>query len=494
MSHTKKWRQLAREVQGAAKQMRLSAFNQYVPDYPEAGQTLVYNTFSGGFASLDASTFALLMKADAGGMLDDSERQLIEPELSDLFDDSVGILVESRAAEERAFRDWLERRRSDATKLSATVSITFACNFDCTYCCQADVLDGRMMKAATGAATATWLAKRALEIGARVVRLNFVGGEPLLHPDRVDQIVSDVRDKTAHEGIRVEFHLITNGYFLSPELVEKWVPLGLVSAQVTLDGDETTHSLTRVSKKAEDTFPRIFANVVAASSRIRVNVNGNYQENTVHGFAPLLTKLREAGLRKGSSIFFSPALAALGAHTESGYGACHWSGSHPELIIAFGDEIRRNGFNPGDIGAIGPCSFHFRHDYAIDPDGHLYKCPGFLGKTDWAIGNVTTGLTARYDGLANINPQRMCGDCGHRPECGGGCVAAVWIAQGRTEGVNCEIDFYDRHGEALIKRRYAVAVSETPEAALALFPPSPVSIPERPPPRGRSIALRVIAA
>src|SRR5262249_19030110 len=413
--------------------MRLSAFNQYVVDYPEPGQTLVYNTFSGGFASLDASTFALLKKADAGGMLDDSERQFIEPELSDLFDDPVGILVESRAAEERAFRAWMERTRSDTTKVTATVSITFACNFDCTYCCQADVLNGRMMNAATGAATASWLADRALAIGAREIRLNFVGGEPLLHPDRIEQIIADIRTRTEHAGITVRFHLITNGYFLSSELVERWVPLGLIGAQVTLDGDETTHSITRVSKKGEDTFARIFANVVSASRRVRINLNGNYQENTVHGFAPLLTKLREAGMRQGSKIFFSPTLAARGAPPAAGCGACHWSGSHPDLIIALGDEIRRNGFNPGDIGAIGPCSFHSRHDYAIDPEGHLYKCPGFLGKMDWAIGHVSTGLTSRYDGLAAINPQRLCGSCSHRPECAGGCVAALWIAQGRTE-------------------------------------------------------------
>jgi uncharacterized protein len=473
--------------------MRLSAFNQYVADYPEPGQTLVYNTFSGGFASLDASTFAILMKADAGGMLDDSERQLIEPELSDLFDDSVGILVDSRAAEERAFRDWFKRRMADATKLSALVSITFACNFDCPYCCQADVLNGRMMGADTGAATAKWLADRALEIGAREIIISFIGGEPLLNPDRVEQIVRDVRARVADRGIVVTFNLITNGYYLSPELVDAWVPLGLTGAQVTLDGDETTHKLTRVSKKGEDTFARIFANAVSAAKRIRVHVNGNYQENTIHGFVPLLTKLREAGLGRGSSVFFSPAIAALGAPAESGSGACHWSGSHPEVMIALGDEIRRNGFDPGDIGSIGPCGFHQRSYFAIDPLGHIYKCPGFMGKSEWAVGHVTSGLTARFEGLANINPQRLCGDCAHRPECAGGCVAAIWMASGRTEGVNCEIGFYDRHGEELVKRRFAVATSESPEAAAASFTSS-VTLPERPPARGRSSALRVIAA
>ena len=33
--------------------------------------------------------------------------------------------------------------------------------------------------------TADWLAARALAIGARRVHITFVGGEPLLHPERM---------------------------------------------------------------------------------------------------------------------------------------------------------------------------------------------------------------------------------------------------------------------------------------------------------------------
>src|SRR5262249_51794850 len=156
-------------------------------------------------------------------------------------DDSVGILVESRAAEEASYRAWHETYRSSTHRLEAIVSITFACNFDCTYCCQSDVLNGRMMKADTGAATAEWLANRALEIGAKELQLAFVGGEPLLHPHRIEQIVADVRRLAP--DIKLSFMLITNGVFLTRELVTRWKPLGLRYAQVTLDGDKSTHSI-----------------------------------------------------------------------------------------------------------------------------------------------------------------------------------------------------------------------------------------------------------
>ena len=466
--------------------VRLSVFNLYVAH--EAGSTLVYNTYSGGFVSLDDDTLAVLKKADGGSELADDERALVDP---DYFDASVGILVESREAEERDFRAWFERLKSNPRKLSCIVSITFACNFDCTYCCQADVLNGRMMNAANGARTAEWLAARALEIGAPEIQLDFVGGEPLLHPDRIEQILADIR-RLAPE-VKLSFRLITNGYYLSRELVERWVPLGLTGAQVTLDGDESTHSQTRVSKKkGEDSFARIFANVVDVSPLIAITINGNYQTDTVHGFVPLLDKLREAGFKSGSRVSFSPALTALGAPSDAASGSCLWSGSSPELMIALGDEIWKHGFNAGDPVSVGPCSFHQKHAFAIDPEGNIYKCPGFLGKTGWAIGHVETGLTARYDGLANHNPQRLCGSCAHRPECAGGCVAALWIESGRVEGVNCEIQFFEKHRDELIQRKYALAVADDLPEAVAMFPKSTVEIPRAP--GRRSSALRVLAA
>ena len=475
--------------------MKLSAFNVFVDGFPDPDSTLVYNTFSGGFVSLDAETLAVLKKADAGGELDSAERELIDP---DFFDDSVGILVESRAAEERAYRDHLKAWKGSTKRLDCIVSTTLACNLDCTYCCQADVLNGKTMSAATGAATAEWLAQRVLEIGAGVVDLAFIGGEPLLHPGRIRQIVEGVRAGTAGAGVEVRFMLITNGVLMTRALVEELVPLGLYRAKVTLDGDETTHSLTRRSKKkGDDSYATVFKNVVEASRLIHVYLNGNYTEDTVGGFVPLLEKLVEAGFKPGSLIHFSPALQGLGAPPEAGLGGCNYSSSHPEWLLPLADAVRRAGFEPVDDTNIGPCAFHRSHSYSIDPEGHIYKCPGFLGKPEWAVGRVESGLTDRYARQVAVNPQRGCGSCAHRPECAGGCVAAEWINAGRMEGVNCEIGFYETYQAEFIKRKYLLATSDTVEEALSRFPATPVTLPH---PRDTlrrhtgQVSLRVLAA
>ena len=457
--------------------MRLSGFNIYIEGYPEPGETLVHNTFTGAYVVLDDATLETLRKADRREPLTAAEQAIAED--PDLFDPEVGICVASRKAEELDFRRWFEQRRSGTRRLDAMIGINLACNFDCPYCCQAEVMDGKVMDLETCDATAAWLSSRAAEIGAGKIALVFVGGEPLLHPGRIERIVAAIKAQTDAE---VGFSLITNGYFLDREMVDRLVPQGLKNAQITFDGDERTHHLTRVSKKGENTFQRIFENTIYASRKLRVSINGNYQENTIHGFAPLVDKLAAGGLDPESRIRFGPALEALSSESGVGSGSCTFSGSDTRYQLAFHDHILQAGFETLDLHSVGPCNFHERHSYTIDVDGTILKCPGFLGRRDWGIGHVTSGLGPRYEQLLNINAQRECTGCEHRPNCGGGCVAAQWLALGRPEGVNCEKSYFDSVIEASVVREYARATGGPL--------PEPAELP--PQPGIRPAALRVV--
>lgn len=434
--------------------VRLSGFNIYVEGFPEPGSTLVHNTFSGAYVVLGNDDLELLRRADRGEELTETETAAVsDPEL---WDSDVAICVANRKTEEAEFRQWFEMRRS-GKEMTVTFGINLACNFDCPYCSQATVMSGKVMDEETCDASADWLVNRAHAIDADSLTLAFVGGEPLLHPARIKRVASRIRENL-RDGIRFSFTLITNGYFLSGEMVDELKTVGLTGAQITLDGDEHTHSLTRVSKKGEDTFKRLFDNAIAASRKISIIINGNYQENTVAGFGPLITKLAKAGLPQGSKVSFSPALEGLSTESNVGSGSCTFSGTDMLYQPALFDLAKKNGFDTPSLHAIGPCSYHEKHGYAIDPDGALLKCPGFLGHAGkWAIGTVRDGLNDRYDQLVNRNPQRECGGCTHRPNCGGGCVAAQWVELGRTEGVNCEVTYFDSIAAAGVKREYNLA-------------------------------------
>lgn len=473
--------------------MRLSCFNHYVADYPEPGSTLIHNTLSGGFIVVDDETLAALRKADDGAELTDAERELVAD--PDLADPDVAVLVASREAEEAEFRAWFERRRSRTDRLEALVSINLACNFECTYCSQAGILDGSVMKPEVADQTADWLSARALEVGVGGVHLAFCGGEPLLHPERIARIAARIRERILPAGLTFSFMVITNGYFLGEDVLDRLVPLGLVEAEVTLDGDQRTHKLTRVSKKGEDTYARIFANAIAASRRIQIYVNGNYTPETMDGFIPLLGQLAGAGLPAGSRVRFTPALEGLSSPDWAGGGGmCTWSDADTRLHVAMQDEILRRGFQTSPINVVGPCEFHDHHSFAVDPDGVIYKCPGFLGHPAWGIGHVQSGLSSeRYDRLLGATPQRSCDGCSHRPNCGGGCVAMEWLKTDVPVGVNCAKSYFERVKEEATVRDFLLATCDSVPEAVAAFPPPRQFVEDGRSSRRRSAALRVVA-
>jgi uncharacterized protein len=477
--------------------VRLSRFNQYISDFPTAGSTLVYNTLTGAFLEIDDETRQDLERLDRGEVsLDDIYH---EPAW---FDEDAQFLVTSHDVDERSFSEWYESMRSHTDVMQALVSVTFACNLDCSYCCQSDVMDGKTMTPASGEATAAFLAGRAIAIGARRLDVTFVGGEPLLQQKRIEDMVHAMRGLLEPHGIALKFSLITNGVFMTRALVERWVELGLYAAQVTLDGDDTTHAITRRSKKnAPDSYPTIFKNVIDCSGLISIIVNGNYQPDTISGFPGLIAKLRDAGLGPGTRMHFSPALNALGAPSDSAAGSCTMGGANPEWMLGLRDRVVRAGFEAGDPVSIGPCAFHLRHFLAVDPFGNIYKCPGVLGKEEWAIGHVATGLTSAYDRVVESRPhEKNCGSCAHRPDCAGGCVAADWIAKGKEGGINCEHEYFERTGDDLVKRKYVETMADGDRTASVFDLIPDIALPSSAGGRGgnssgrRSSALRVLAA
>ena len=105
------------------------------------------------------------------------------------------------------------------------------------------------------------------------------------------------------------------------------------------------------------------------------------------------------------------------------------------------------------INTVGPCEFHDHLSFAIDPEGVIYKCPGFLGHPEWGIGHVSRGVDqAPYERLLRATPQGSCDGCSHRPNCGGGCVAAEWLKTGKPEGVNCDKPYFERVKEEAVIR------------------------------------------
>ena len=128
------------------------------------------------------------------------------------------------------------------------------CNLACAYCNEYD-------KTSDPVPLATMLRRidRLGELRTGIVTLS--GGEPMMHPE-LDDIIRRTRDRGMLAG------LITNGFYLGPERIERLNDAGLEYLQISIDNvmpDEVSQkSLKTLDKKLEH---------LAAHARFHVNIN-----------------------------------------------------------------------------------------------------------------------------------------------------------------------------------------------------------------------------
>jgi MoaA/NifB/PqqE/SkfB family radical SAM enzyme len=128
------------------------------------------------------------------------------------------------------------------------------CNLACTYCNEFDDFSKPV-------ATDLMLHRvdKLAELGTSVVTIS--GGEPLLHPD-LDAIIARMRQRRVVSG------LITNGYLLMPERIERLNRAGLEWLQISIDNVNPDE----VSKKSLKVLDRKLQ-MLAEHAEFHVNIN-----------------------------------------------------------------------------------------------------------------------------------------------------------------------------------------------------------------------------
>jgi uncharacterized protein len=257
-------------------------------------------------------------------------------------------------------------------------------------------------------------------------------------------------------GVQIAINVITNGLLLTPDVVDRLVPLGLNGIKVTLDGDRDTHNRMRPLRGGQGTFDRILHNVRQSAGKCRISIGGNFDESSVDSYPALLDFLREQEFADQlAKVAFKPIIRApqpaavkglipLTAVGESGKplnGACMTSAGTGTSSVCdncnfledkttyLREETLRRGFPTVDGVHMGPCEIHKQHAHTIGPEGSLYACPGFAGESKESTGHIDgrseqwrLESATRFEALA---AWKDCDDCAFIPVCAGGCSVAA---------------------------------------------------------------------
>jgi uncharacterized protein len=402
----------------------LSRYNHFYPW--RDGYYLAFNARSGAVALMTGDNYAMLQQLGPK-LVNGSTDGLSSDEQALLKQLDYGMFVHADTLDEIEHLKFEHRRiRYDDSTLGLVIAPTMACNMACVYCFEenkkgrmsAQVMDNLLL----------FVEKRAPRL--TTVDVSWYGGEPLLALPVIEQITQSLIKMGSENKFKYTASMITNGYLLTNDVVDKLVSLKVGSIQVTLDGPARLHDQKRPLKNGKNSFDTILKNLLYASTRISVGIRVNVDKSfTVDLISELLDELEQAGLRERVGVYFGliePSTTACSNITESCYEVSDFS----KIEIDFYARLLQRGFRIDKLPSPSMtfCMAQMVNSFLIDPDGDFYRCFNYVGDKNKSAGNLNQPISFDHPNFARLfqfDPfeDETCRSCTILPVCMGSCPA-----------------------------------------------------------------------
>lgn len=404
-----------------------------------------YNTLSNALIEIDGESYALFKNQKIDNELHDAD---YDKELWNVLCEH-NILTASDDDDFLKYKAFILRLRSQRTNMHLTLAPTMDCCFRCHYCFEKYKEKKYMTTEVMDA-----IIKYVTYIpDLKEIKITWFGGEPLMAVPQMEQFYdkfSKVWEKPVISNI------ITTGYHIDEEAVRVMKKIGIVSAQITLDGMKETHNKIKHLPSGEDVFEKVMGNVKLLNDlapEINIVIRVNLTRENAQEYEELCNFYMER-FKGRMNMSISPAFVL-------DRGASNCDKCEMQSVLFNHDDrskfilnLAKNGFDSAFIHYpeqfFNECAI--RNDMAIsfDPEGYAYKCWEVIGNKEYAIGVLDNqGL------LTNINEQILnrqlfgadpledltCSKCAYLPLCNGGCP--IQRIQNKFEnGHNCNCTYY----------------------------------------------------
>ncbi len=443
--------------------MKRSKFNLISRSKNNPSQYLLYNTLHDHRILFDENflnPYDLFEKIEMRMPLGSAEQEV----LASLKE--MGLVLEDDVDEQKLFDTWYATKiHSRRDIMQITVLPVMSCNLACHYCFENDVRQTGLMKPEIISESIEWMTRRLESVHPQKFHLVFFGGEPLLHPRAIRQMMKELSGVCNRLGIEQEAGMVTNGVLLKPELVDELIPYGWKWIKITFDGDRDAHDHKRVYRNGRGTFDQIYENLIHVAGRLKIAIGGNFDEENYTSMFSLIERLSKSPF--ADSILtarFKPIMkinTALASQREgkltSFCEVCSFNDSQVQQIMALQDKTAAEHLPIHDRPEMGPCEFHQEHSVTIGPDGKIYKCPAFVGIESLCAGDVfhETWNERGKQQMALKKWDEHCESCAHLPNCCGGCRYSALNQSGSLQNKSCEIDYLTRMTENFMQREIA---------------------------------------
>lgn len=422
--------------------MHLSKYCKIYPSSEEPDNVIIFSMKNAAIVELPKSLTNDLPNAE----LTRKDRNTLK---------KLGFFVDDLQEERAELLGFMGELNDLNNSLNIKLAMNLDCNLACRYCFEGKRKGTHYMTRETAESFVDFVEKR-LE-GKEEIYITFYGGEPLLSRELIIYITKKVKSLADNKGIPFLFSFITNGTLLTKETVQCLKPLGMKEAYITIDGPKENHDSFRPYKTGKGSFETIIRNVKDVCESVDIQIGGNFTKDSFDRFPEFLDFLLHNGLTpsKVSVLGFFPVLSES---AEVGLPDFHEgcaSLNEPWLFEAnlfLREEILKRGHRCGNI-APGPCMMEFENNILVNYDGSIYKCPGFIGRAEFKVGDLQSGIKD-YRKSHNLDnwKNEECLDCCYLPLCFGGCRYLKFVREGHMNGVDCKKPYFDATLEALVKQ------------------------------------------
>jgi uncharacterized protein len=400
------------------------------------GRLLLWNTLSGkitAFKAEDRMTVLNLLKrsgvaGEKRGVLGYLVRR--------------GYLIAQETNEFRKFQHLFAQQHYRPDVLELILMASEDCNFRCSYCYE-DFARGTMTPAVRDSLK-QFLSARIKRLSR--LKLSWFGGEPLYGWEAIEDLAPYFLAQARLNSVPFASHMTTNGYLLTPDVVEKLLLWECRNFQVTLDGIASDHDASRPGRDGCGTFDVIWANLVSIASRgddFHITLRVNFTPKNSSRLGQLVEQAAEA-FRGDSrfSIAFHGVGKWGGANDES-LAVCT-SEDKASIVSAMMLQARKAGIAVGslrDASSLGSqvCYAARPFNLLIGATGKVMKCTVALDKDERnVVGQLLPGgeVLLDHDRFAlwtepAFEQDGQCQKCAVLPTCQGVSCPLIRIEDGQ---------------------------------------------------------------
>lgn len=271
------------------------------------------------------------------------------------------------------------------------------------------------------------------------VDLSWFGGEPLLAYSKIQRITELINRTLDRTSITWDSRMATNGAYFNVERAI-WMRLhaNLKGVEITLDGSEFTHNLSRPVKAGKrgtyldivENLGEILENEILTNLRISIRIN--LHKGNLKDVQNLLDDLAQRGFQNYDNLRLNFVPVFSWGKESDNLVASRSSLAKIEL------QLQEKAYELGFSSTIFPqepvkgfCKAVNRFSSVIDVDGSLYKCtehPMVELYKERRIGDISDGPAAfnASNGYSSWIKQLEdgkvpCSECELLPVCGGVC-------------------------------------------------------------------------